>query len=173
MFDHYYRELLNFLARKVQDRDAAADLAQESYVRVLAIQRSGELIADPRALLYRIARNLIVDRHRQARVRDHEDIDALAEPDQPHAPAHLQPEEAVAAGQVVDAYRAAIESLPPRSREAFILHLFDDLPQAQVAERMGISRSMVEKHIARGMLACRQCERRLKGVPANGASAGK
>ncbi|EKE17111.1 MAG: hypothetical protein ACD_10C00616G0001, partial [uncultured bacterium] len=34
VFEHHYRELLNFLARKLNDRDSAADLTQESYARV-------------------------------------------------------------------------------------------------------------------------------------------
>ena len=57
MLERYYRELLNFLSRAVRDRDAAADLAQESYARVLAAQQAGQAVQDPRALLYRTARD--------------------------------------------------------------------------------------------------------------------
>lgn len=170
VFERYYRELLNFIARKVNDRDAAADLAQESYARVIAMQRSGELVADPRALLYRVARNLLIDNHRRANVREHEDLAAVAEPEHLQAPVHEQPEQAYVSAQALEAYAAAIESLPPRAREAFILHVFEELPQAEVAKRMGISRSMVEKHIVRGMLACRQCARQLEGHPNDGTN---
>jgi RNA polymerase sigma factor (sigma-70 family) len=162
LLERYHRELLNFLARQVSDRDAAADLAQESYARVLAVQHAGQPILDVRALLYRTARNLVIDRHRRNEVRRHDDLDSIAEQDQPAAPAHLQPEEALASMQVVRAYVAAVEALPPRCREAFVLHVFDELTHAQVAARMGISASMVEKHIVRGLLACRQCERALR-----------
>ncbi|KQP37900.1 sigma-70 family RNA polymerase sigma factor [Pseudorhodoferax sp. Leaf274] len=162
MLERYHRELLNFLARQVRDRDAAADLAQESYVRVLAVQHAGQAIVDMRALLYRTAHNLLVDRHRRAAVRRHDDLDALAEHEQPHAPAHLQPEEALAAMQVVRAYVATIEALPPRCREAFVLHVFDGLSHAQVGQHMGISASMVEKHIVRAMVACKLCARQLR-----------
>ncbi|WP_422388063.1 sigma factor [Delftia tsuruhatensis] len=65
----YYRELLRFLQRAVKDRDTAEDLAQESYARLLAVQRSGEGIAEPRALLYRTARNLVIDQYRRSEVR--------------------------------------------------------------------------------------------------------
>ena len=63
--------------------------------------------------------------------------------------------------QVIRAYVAAIEALPPRCREAFILHVFDDMPHAEIARAMGVSCSMIEKHIVRGMVACKMCERQL------------
>ena len=56
MLERYYRELLNFLTRQVGDRDTAADLTQESFVRVLGAQSSGQAVLDMRALLYRTAR---------------------------------------------------------------------------------------------------------------------
>ena len=164
MLTRYYRELLNFLSRAVNDRHAAADLAQESYVRVLALQQSGEHVAEPRALLYRTARNLVIDRHRRGAVRGQafesdagddggDDVfDTLA------APAASEPETAAMSAQAVEAMLAVIGDLPLRCREAFILHKFDGLPQAEVARRMGISVTMVERHIKLAMQACRRCQ---------------
>lgn len=162
MLEHYYRELLNFLNRQVNDRDTAADLAQESFARVLAVQHAGRAVLDVRALLYRTARNLVIDQHRRAKLRRHDDLDAIPEDLHPPAPRHLQPEDALASRQTVRTYAAAIEALPPRCREAFVLHVFDELSHAQVAQRMGISVSMVEKHMVRGMVACKACARKLR-----------
>jgi RNA polymerase sigma factor (sigma-70 family) len=158
LLERYYRELLNFLSRTVNDRDAAADLAQESYARVLALRQSGEAISNVRALLYRTARNLVIDRHRRAVLRDHEDIDALADAAHAMAPVHAQPEEAYASAQHARAILAAIEALPPRCREAFVLNRFEGLSHQEVAERMGISKNMVAQHVIRGVLACKACE---------------
>ncbi|MFD1840378.1 sigma-70 family RNA polymerase sigma factor [Paracidovorax cattleyae] len=163
--DSYYRELLNFCARTVKDRDAAADVVQESYARVLAIQRSNVPIIEPRALLYQTARHVMVDQHRRDLLRSHDDLGAIAEAEHPAMPAHLQPDALLASAQVIQAYVATIEALPPRCREAFILHVFDGLSHAQIAERMGASVSMIEKHIARGRLECRACQRALQGLP--------
>lgn len=159
----HYRELLNFLTRKVNDRDVAADLLQESYLRVLTLQDNGGAVLDVRALLYRTARNLVIDQYRRAEVRSHEDLDALPEAQHPVAPQHLQPEETLASRQVIEAYVAVIESLPPRCQLAFVLYIFDELSHAEIARQMGISVSMVEKHIVRGMVACKVCERKLRG----------
>lgn len=165
MLERYHRELLSFLTRQVNDRELAADLTQESFLRVLTAQGNGLAILDLRALLYRTARNLLVDQHRRDAVRRHEALDTVSEAEHPPAPSHLQPEEALLSQQVIRAYVAAIEALPPRCREAFVLHVFDELSQAQVAQRMGISVSMVEKHVVRGMLACKQCQRSLAAAP--------
>lgn len=176
MLERYHTELLNFLCRLVGDRDTAADLTQESFVRVLSAQSLGQAVVEPRALLYRVARNLVVDQHRRAQVRCHADLDAIAEDQLPAAPRHLQPEDALASQQVIRAYLAAIEALPPRCREAFVLFAFDDLSHADIARRMGISVSMVEKHIIRAMVACKHCERHLRGegvvTPGSSAAAG-
>ena len=165
MLERYYRELLNFCARTVKDRDAAADVVQESYARVLAIQRSSVPISEPRALLYQTARHVMVDQHRRSLLRGHDDLNAIAEAEHPAIPAHQEPQAMVASAQAIEAYVATIEALPPRCREAFVLHVFDGLPHAEIAQRMGTSVSMVEKHIARGRLECRASQRLLQGMP--------
>lgn len=156
MVERYYREIRRFLSRLVSDNATASDIAQESYARVLSITQSGTTIQDPRALLYRTARNLVTDMHRRAAVRAALDIDELPDHEQPAAPGMTQPEQVWAAKQNARALFAAIEALPPRCREAFILHKFDGLSHAEVASQMGISRNMVEKHIIRGVLMCKR-----------------
>lgn len=162
MFDRYYRELLNFLALKVRDRDTAADLAQESFARVYAAQKSGTTIRDPRALLYRTARNLLTDGYRRQAVR--KAVDALPPPDEqdrqgvdidePAGPDALEPETALASRQRFEAIAALVDSLPPRCREAFILVKFDGLSHAQAAAQMGIAVKTVEMQVQIALDAC-------------------
>lgn len=157
----YYREFLSYCQRMVKNRDIAADLAQESCARVLAMQQSGQTVLDPAALLRQVALRAKIDLDRRAKIRQHEDIDALEESQAPRAPRHLQPEEAYAAAQVFDAYAQAMNLLPPRCREAFAMHTFDDLPHKEIAQRMGISVSMVKQYVSRGKAACLACRQSL------------
>lgn len=164
MITRYYRELLNFCLRKVRDPHAAADLAQESYMRVLSMEQSGQTILDPRALLRKVALHLKIDMDRRAEIRQHDDIDMLAEPDMPAQPAYLQPEEVYSSSQAAEAYLQAIEQLPDRCREAFSLYAFDDLSNKEIAQHMGISLSMVNQYIGRGKLACAACRVAIDGT---------
>lgn len=160
MVTHYYQELLNYFARMVRSRDGAADLVHEAYARVLALQQTGQVVHQPRALLYRTARNLLIDQHRRHAVRSvsHEaDETSLPDVAELPAPPGDEPEVAATSAQGVASLIATIDALPLRCREAFILHKFDGLSQAEVAAQMGISRKMVEQHIQRAMVACRQC----------------
>lgn len=140
--------------RKVRDRDIAADLAQESYARVLSMQQAGQAIREPEALLRQVALNTKIDWDRRASVRQHDDIHDLGEADQPHGPLYLQPEEAYASSQTVQAYLDTIEALPPRCREAFRMYLLDELSNKEIAAHMGVSPGMVDQYIKRGKLAC-------------------
>lgn len=154
MLARYYGDLLNFCMRKVRDRDMAADLAQESYARVLSMQQAGRVIREPAALLRQVALNAKIDLDRRAAIRQHDDIHALSDADHPAAPQCLQPEEAYDLYQTVQAYLDTIEALPPRCREAYSMYLFEELPYKEIAERMGVSLSLVDRYIKRGKLAC-------------------
>jgi RNA polymerase sigma factor (sigma-70 family) len=162
MLETHYYELRNFLAGKLKDADAAADLAQESYLRVLAMQQAGEVVEQPRALLYRIANNLIVDRYRRAEVRDQVMVadDQLAE-FQVAAPSAWEPEIAAMSAQGIESLLKTIDSLPPRCREVFILYKFDGLSYAGIGERMSISVRTVEMQLQIAMAACWACLERI------------
>ena len=158
MFERYYRELLNFLANRVRDRDVASDLTQESFARVYAAEHAGTKVLDPRALFYHTARNLLIDRYRRAQARrdvvvTDGDADAL-DPDAHRGPATLEPEVVLSTRQRFESIAEVVDHLPPRCREAFILVKFDGLSHAQAAERMGISVKTVEMHIQNALKAC-------------------
>lgn len=155
MFEHYYRELLHFCSRFTRNPDGAADTVQETYARVLAAQQQGAKVGQPRALLYRTARNLMIDQQRRAAVRERHhgelgDLESVA-----GARAH-EPETAAMSKQAVSALLAVIDAMPARRREAFILHRFEGLSHAEISVRMNISRKMVEHHIKAALQACRQ-----------------
>lgn len=160
VFERYYQELLNFCARLTRNRDAAADVVQETYARVLTAQQQGSRIAEPRAMLYRTARNLMIDQHRHdALHQGTASLDDAIDADTLIGPSAQEPEVAAMSRQAAQVLLAAIQGLPPRCREAFVLHRFDGHSHAEIASMMGISQKMVEQHIRLAMQTCRR-ERR-------------
>lgn len=150
-FEKYYSELYRFINRKLHDREHAEDLAQETFIRALTVTQP---VRSHRSLLYRIARNLLVDHYRRPDISS-SDVCEETDGDYFAAPSYLQPYEVIEENQYTELMTNTIEALPPRCREAFILHRFDGLSQKEVARHMGISINMVEKHIIRAMMACR------------------
>jgi RNA polymerase sigma factor (sigma-70 family) len=156
-------ELLKFLGKRLGSSADAADLAQDAFTQWLDWRERRD-VQQPRAFLFQIARNLLRDHWRRQQARpqlcestagDAALADLMAEP-------QTSPLERVEQQQRVHLLAQALDELSPRRREAFVLHKFDGLSQAAVAELMGISLSMVEKHIASALL---HCKRRVQGEP--------
>lgn len=156
----YYDELLRFFVNAVRDAHEAQDLAQQTMARMLERGYQAQQVGNERALMFEVARNLLIDRFRQQQLRRHEGDEALR--DHP-APPSADPEAVYAGHQRLRLMIAAIEGLPARCRQAFMLHKIEGLPQAEVALQMGISLNMVERHI---MLAVATCRKALGDAPA-------
>ncbi len=155
LFAQHRRELLRFLAARCGGRDEAEDLLQDLWIKALA-QPAGP-IANGRAYLFRMANNLVLDQLRgrqRAMARDRtwlvEDGGGALSPEDRPDPA-LPADETIARRQEADALRQAIAGLPPGAQRALRLHQLEGLPQGEVAQIMGISRSGVEKHLAVAM----------------------
>ena len=161
LFQELRGELQRFLAARTGDRSEAEDLIQELWLK---LQNSDPgPIANGRAYLYRTAQNLVLDRVRERRRRERRDSDwaamqrievagEAADP-RPDAVAQLIEQ------QETDALVAAIAALPEGAGRAFRMHKIDGLSHGEVASRLGISRSGVEKHIAVAMAHLRRALR--------------
>ncbi|MGE8358981.1 sigma-70 family RNA polymerase sigma factor [Pseudomonas sp.] len=157
----FHAELLKFLGKRLGSSADAADLAQDAFTQWLD-WRDRRDVEQPRAFLFQIARNLLRDhwRRQQARPQASEDVDTGQVLEAMVDEQGASPLEKVEQQQRLHLLAQALDDLSPRRREAFVLHKFDGLSQADVAARMGISLSMVEKHIASALL---HCKRRVEG----------
>jgi RNA polymerase sigma factor (sigma-70 family) len=130
------------------DRSEAADLVQEAYVRLLRLE-AWRGLTSPRAYTLQTIRNLAVERLRRARIVEFRQIaglEALAFSDD--APDALT---TVIARDQLDRLLAAVEALPPACREIVVLRRFEELAPREIAQRLGLSLSTLEKRLARGL----------------------
>lgn len=149
------QDLQQFLARRLGCADTAKDLVQDTFLRLLQ-NASGEVLVNPRAFLFRIASNLVIDHHRRRR---HRDTVPLDDPEQPVDPTDHSPsvETVVWSKQQVARLERAMAQLPPKCRQVFVLVKFHHLSHAEVAARLGISHSTVVKHLIKAVDFCRTC----------------
>jgi len=150
-------ELRRFMGKRMSNPADADDLAQDVFVRWLD-SAATQPWQQARPLLFRIARNLMVDHWRRQQIRGGTGVVELDEhqAEQDDALQTEGPLAMVEQQQRLHRLAEALEDLPPKRKQAFVLHKFDGLSQAAVARQMGISLSMVEKHIALAMLHCRR-----------------
>ena len=154
--------LVLFLAARLRSMATAEDLIQDLYLKVAAIEPDAEVRA-PAALLYRMAANLMVDHVRSAQRASQRNAewrldtrttlgaqDVVAEP---------AADEALVARERVRLLAQAVADLPPQMGRAFRLHKLEGKSQAETAEAMGVSRKMIEQHIA---MAIRRLAERLQ-----------
>ncbi|HVN41791.1 MAG TPA: RNA polymerase sigma factor [Steroidobacteraceae bacterium] len=141
--------LRGWLRRSVRSRDVDIDdVVAESLVRAYQY-KDFTRIDRGRAFLFTIARHLLIDQARQRSVVSFDfvaDLEALAVPDDANSPEVI----AVARDELRQ-LQSVIEALPARCREVFVLRRIDDLSMAEIADRLGLSVSTVEKHLAKAI----------------------
>lgn len=138
LFQSHAAEIARALRRSGHSADAAADITQDAFVRLMtSAPVTGRNDGNPRAYLHRISRNLSIDLRRRERLLPRVDVtDEVLERIADQAP--LQ-EAVVYDKQRLAATQRAIEELPERTRRAFELHRLDELTISDVAEKIGLS----------------------------------
>jgi RNA polymerase sigma-70 factor (ECF subfamily) len=158
IYDRHRGELLRFLRARTGDPAEAEDVVQDLWLRLRDL-RPGP-ISNARAYLFQMANNLVLDRARERRRRSARE-ESWTEQSYALAPGPdgevytvdpaPTPEAQLLQAEEGRALQAAIAGLPEGARRAFSLHKIEGLSHAEVATRLGISRSGVEKHIAVAM----------------------
>ena len=134
-------ELRGFLVGQVGESATADDLLQDVFLKLH--RRVGDLRekTSPRAWLYQVARNTVIDHWRQRR-------DTTELPDN-LAHAEVPTEELIQA-KLAPCLRPMIESLPTVYADALRLTELDELPQAEAARRLGVSLTALKSRVRRG-----------------------
>lgn len=146
-------KLRRFFLRRLRNREDAADATQETFLRLLTASPKEDL-RNPHAYLFQVARSVahgITARLMRDSALFDDELDQTQVADE--APG---PERVVAARQQLGLLIETISSLPPKCRVVFVLSRLEGLSNGEIATKLGISRNMVEKHIIRALMACRQ-----------------
>lgn len=153
-------QLWRIVRKIVPSADLADDVMQDAYLRIADGPCVDRRIDKPLGYCCQVVRNLALDHHRrQALESTYRALDVdfeLLEPPCPLSPARLMSDR-----QMVRLVDQALDTLPPRTRQAFELHRLQGLTQRDIAERMGCALGLVNRMIASAHKAIEPCMRLL------------
>jgi RNA polymerase sigma-70 factor (ECF subfamily) len=143
-----YDEIRTRLARSLGSRDLAEDVLHETYLRLHRNETVG-VIQQPDSYIFRVALNIATDRRREAQRRASQaEVLAATQEDAPDLSREMY------ARLQVEELKQALAELPPRRRAILIAARVDGLSHDVIAERLNISRTIVQKELRRAVLHC-------------------
>lgn len=149
LYSHHHGWLQGWLRKKLGCSHRAADLAHDTFLRLLA-RDEPVAIAEPRAFLTTVAQRVLANHWRREQI-ERAYLDALAQ-----APAALSPspEERAMLLETLVEIDCLLAGLPPQVKRAFLYAQLDGLSQAEIAAELGISVSTVKRHLVRAGTQC-------------------
>lgn len=153
LYIRHHAALRRFLTRMLRCEETAADVAQAAYLRILRFAPR-RAVDNSRAYLFQVAANAARDHLAREATRQRTlDGDTALER---YSCAGPDAEATTLARERLNLLAGAVNELPPRCREVFLMSRLDGLRHGEIAERLGISRNMVEKHIIKALRHCRR-----------------
>lgn len=149
LYSEHHGWLVGWLGKRLNCRNLGADLAQDTFVRILGTEKPLDL-REPRAYLTTIAKGL-VSNHLQRKKLEQAYLDALmAIPED----SHPSPEERMAVLEILVEIDRVLDGLPSKVRQTFLMSQLDGLTYAEIGSRLNLSLSTIKRHM---VLAFRHC----------------
>ncbi|SDV50275.1 sigma-70 family RNA polymerase sigma factor [Chitinasiproducens palmae] len=149
LYFNHHGWLLGWLRRKLDNSFDAADLAHDTFVRVLR-KRELEALREPRAYLCAIARDLAVS-HWRRQALEQAWLETLATLPEPIVPSL---EQRALILETLEQIALILDALPMRVRQIFLLSQIDGLTYPQIAAQLGVSINVVQKAMVRALMQC-------------------
>ncbi|KQT34053.1 sigma-70 family RNA polymerase sigma factor [Methylophilus sp. Leaf414] len=149
LYSTHHRWLKAWLRKKMSCHHTAADLAQDTFLRLIVSDKK-PLPEQSRAYLTQIAKGLMIDLYRRQRLElaYQEWLMQLPAVETP------SPEQQVIVLQTLIQFDKVLDQLPSNVRETFILSRFEHLTYSEIANRLGISVAAVRKYMLKATQAC-------------------
>jgi len=149
LYNDHHHWLTGWLRRKLGCPDNAADLAQDTFIRVLSAREAPTLI-EPRAFLTTVAKRVLFNFYRRQDL-ERAYLEALAQ-----MPEHVAPSEEDRAIilQTLLELDQLLDGLPKQVKRAFLLAQLDGLTYAQIGAQLGISIATVKRHLTKAAMRC-------------------
>ncbi|MDR6957188.1 RNA polymerase sigma-70 factor (ECF subfamily) [Pseudomonas brassicacearum] len=149
LYNAHHSWLNSWLRRKLGCPDSAADLAQDTFMRVLTA-RNPQPALEPRAFLTTIAKRVLFNHYRRQDL-ERAYLDTLAQLPEQVAPSE---EERAIILQTLMELDQLLDGLPRAVKQAFLLAQVDGLTYNEIARELGISLATVKRHLNKAAMRC-------------------
>lgn len=149
LYDEHHNWLCGWLRKRLGCADNAADLAQDTFVRILRQRKTPEL-REPRAYLSTVARSLMIDMFRRRSLEQAYLETLVAFPEA----LDNSPETRMLIIETLVQIDTLLDGLGSRTREIFLLAQLDGLSYVEIGRRLGVSVNTVKKHAVRALTHC-------------------
>jgi RNA polymerase sigma factor (sigma-70 family) len=147
----HFRRIKKILLRRGQSREEAEDLVHEAFIKMQEYRNKGGEVREPEAFLVRTALRLAINARRDA----HRDLyaDQNVEEFTQLIDSSPSPDEVLVADECLQLMSEALDAMNRKTRDVFLMHRIDGLSHGEIAARLGISVSAVEKHMISALAA--------------------
>ncbi|THF60709.1 sigma-70 family RNA polymerase sigma factor [Pseudothauera rhizosphaerae] len=149
LYHDHHRWLQNWLYRRIGCPHQAADLTQDTFVRVLGARDLGRL-DEPRAFLTTLAQRVLFSFWRRRNL-ENAWLEALAQQPENHAPSA---EDYALVREAIETLDRLLGGLPLRARKAFLMNRLEEMTHAEIARALGVSVATVERDVKRAFTHC-------------------
>lgn len=158
LYSQNYTWLHAWLRKKMQCEHNSADVAQDTFVRVLTAKNSLENMREARAFLTSIAKNLLIDRARRQTLEQAYLAQLALTAEEFVNFSAPSPEELYLTISVLEQVCTVLEGLSDKAQQAFIRHYIEGETQVAIAKDLAVSTKMVQKYLVQALLKCRQLD---------------
>ena len=154
LFREHARHVQRFLSFRLRDSEDGREASQEVFLKLWRHERSGTLRDEATNYMYSATRSIAADveRHRSRHPETSLPPEALPETVAPTP----GPEDVLYWRRAMERFVHILQGLPEVTRQVLVLYHVNEMDYDQIAERLGISRRTVERHVARAVAQCRR-----------------
>ena len=150
-FEKHQSALKRFISRFLHNTQDIEDVAQEAFLRAYCCEKNTE-IQQPKSFLFRIAKNVAIS---ELRLKSRNITDYIEDQDNSNVLIdEWTTEDHVAAQQKLGIHCEAVATLAPQCRRVYLMRKVYGMPYKEIAGRLGIAVSTVEKHLMKGVELC-------------------
>ena len=160
--------LRSYLRRFFSGVQDVEDMLQEVFLRAYSAEMRSPIVM-PRAYLFRVAKHVALNELSRRKNSATQSVEDFAEPDVVGSGNQPGVEQQVEGRRRLTLFAQAVSALPDQCRKVLVLKKVEGLSQREIARRLGIAESTVEKHLAKGLLLTRDFMARHEAASAQAA----